>query len=141
MRHLKARLPQMRGARNAGKSRLIGQSPSALLTAPHSSEFWVPSSGLVTLQVASGETPALSAINFAAVAYAVDAHEASLVRNLVNHTVVTDTDAPVVFAARQFSATGRTRVRGQCSDCRNHAVVNLRREPVEVFLCTAFKQD
>jgi hypothetical protein len=45
-------------------------------------------------------------------AHAVDAHYANVIRNLLNHTVVANADAPVVFAAGQFAATGRTRVRG-----------------------------
>ena len=39
-----------------------------------------------------------SAINFAAVAHAVDAHDANLVGDFINHAVVAHGDAPVVLA-------------------------------------------
>jgi hypothetical protein len=44
------------------------------------------------------------------VAHTVDTHHANRVGDLVNHTVIADADAPIVFAARQLAATGRTRL-------------------------------
>lgn len=74
-------------------------------------------------------------------AHSVDTHDANLVGDLVNHTIVTDADAPVVFAARQLATAGRTWVRCQCLNRRDHVVVSLGRKSGEVFFRTAFKQD
>jgi hypothetical protein len=63
------------------------------------------------------------------VADAVDAYDANLVGNLVNHPVVTYPDASVVLASRQFAATGRARDCCQRSNRRNDAVVNVGGEP------------
>src|SRR3989442_942255 len=92
-----------------------------------------------TSRVPLGAT--LSAINLAAMPHAVDAHDADLVGNFVNHAVVAHTDAPVVLAASEFAAARRTRIVRQCLNRRDDAVVNLGRKTGEVFLCTAFKQD
>jgi hypothetical protein len=51
----------------------------------------------------------MSAIDLAAVAHAVDAHDANLVGKFVNHAVVAHTDAPVVFAFGELSAAARAR--------------------------------
>ena len=62
----------------------------------------------------------------AAVAHAVDAHDADLVGNFVNHAVVAHADAPVVFASGQLATAGRARIRRQCLNRRDDAGVNLR---------------
>jgi len=82
-----------------------------------------------------------SAINLATVTHTVDAHDANLVGYLVNRAVVAHADAPVVFAARQFATTRRTRVRRECLNRHDDAVVNLGRKTGEVSLGDAFKQD
>jgi len=82
-----------------------------------------------------------STINIAAVTHTVDTNDANLVSNLVNHAVITHSDAPVAFAASQFAATRRTWVRRECSNCHDHAIVNLGRQTGEIFLGGAFKQD
>ena len=74
-------------------------------------------------------------------AHAVDPHDTNLVGDFVNYTVIAHADAPVVFASGQLAATGRARVRRECLNRRDDAGVNLGREPGEVFLGGAFKQD
>ena len=69
------------------------------------------------------------AIHLAAVANTVDAYDANLVGDLVNHTVVTYADAPVVLAPDELAATGRAWVCRQRSNRRDDTVVNLRGEP------------
>jgi hypothetical protein len=69
------------------------------------------------------------AIHLAAVSHTVDAHDANLVRNLVNHALVAHADAPVILAPYKFAATGRA---GGCRkglDGRDDAVVNLGDKP------------
>ena len=53
--------------------------------------------------------------------HAIDPHDANLVGNFVNHTVVAHADAPVGLGARQLAATGRARIRCQCLNRRNDA--------------------
>ena len=69
------------------------------------------------------------AIHLAAVAYSVNAHDAKLVGNLVNHAVVAYADAPVVLAPDQLAATRRARVCRQPLNRRDAAGVNLGGKP------------
>jgi hypothetical protein len=89
-------------------------------------------------QVQSSRT---SAISVAAVAHAVDAHDAKLVGNLINYPLVAHADAPVVLAPDQLAATGRAWVRRQRLDCPDDAIVSLRGESGKFFFDTPFKQD
>ena len=75
-----------------------------------------------------GDFHVRSAINFAAVPHAVDAHDANLVGDFINHAVVAHSDAPVVLAACQLAATGRARFRRQCLNRRDDAGVNRGRD-------------
>jgi hypothetical protein len=63
-------------------------------------------------------------VHFAAVANAVDTHDANFVGDFINHPVVTYTDAPIVLASRQLATTGRAWGCSQRSNRRNDAVVN-----------------
>ena len=69
------------------------------------------------------------AIHLAAVPDAVDTDDANYVSNLVNHTVIVDTDTPVVLASSQFAATRWAWVCRKGSDRRNNAVVDVGGEP------------
>ena len=69
------------------------------------------------------------AIHLATVADTVDAYDANLVGDLVNHAVVTYADAPVVLAPDEFAATRRACVGRKPSNRRDDAVVNLRGKP------------
>ena len=69
------------------------------------------------------------AIHLAAVADTVDAHDANLVRNLVNHAVIAHADAPVILAPDEFAATGRAWVCRKGLDGGDDAVVNLGAKP------------
>ena len=46
-----------------------------------------------------------STVNLPAVADPVDAHNADLIANFVNHAIVTNTYSPVLFAPRELAAT------------------------------------
>jgi len=81
-----------------------------------------------------------SAIHFTAVADAVDAHHADGIGNFINHPVVAHANAPVVFAANQFAATGRARIVREFLNCRNNAAVNLGGKTAKVAFGRAFKE-
>lgn len=61
---------------------------------------------LVTLSPLGG----VLTINFSAMPHAVHPYHASCVVNVVNHTVVADTNAPVIFRADQLAAPWWTRI-------------------------------
>ena len=82
-----------------------------------------------------------SAINLAAVAHAVHAHNPDFIGNLINHAVIAHADAPVMLAAGKFAATGWTWIVGKSANGGDDAVVNLGRKPAEVFLGSAFEED
>lgn len=73
--------------------------------------------------------------------HAVDAHDPNLVGNLIDDAVIAHADASVIFAAREFVATGRARICCQGLNRRDDALMHLRRKPGEIFFRTAFKQD
>src|SRR5713101_9930355 len=73
-----------------------------------------------------------SPIDFTPVAHAVDAHDANFVGNLVNHAVVAHANAPVISAAGKFATARWTRIRRQCLNRRDDALVDFGRKPREV---------
>lgn len=74
-------------------------------------------------------------------AHSVDAHDANLVGDLVDHTLVAGADAIVVFAARQFATARRAWVGCQRLDRRDDVVVSLGRKSGEFLFHAALKQD
>ena len=62
-------------------------------------------------------------------AYTIDTDHANLVRNFVNHTVVTDVDTPVVLASGKFTATRRAWVCRKRLDRCDDPIMNLGGEP------------
>jgi len=56
---------------------------------------------------------------------AVDSDDAHNVGDFVNHPVVSDADAPIVFASHQLAAAGRARVACQSLNRCDNAVVKL----------------
>jgi len=71
----------------------------------------------------------------------VDSHNPNLIRNLVNHPVITHAYAPVLFATNQLAAPGRAWVGCQRLNGCEDAVANTGREPPKVLFRRAFKQD
>src|SRR5258708_37447895 len=82
-----------------------------------------------------------SAVNLAAMAHAVHAHNPDFIGDLINHPIVAHTDAPVVLGAGEFATTGRARVVGESANGGDDPVVNFGRKPFEVFLGSAFEED
>lgn len=72
---------------------------------------------------------------------AVDTHDSTLIGDLVNHPIIAYADTPVVLAAGQFAAAGRSWIIRERLDRRNDTVMNLGREPRQVFFRGALKQD
>ena len=67
-----------------------------------------------------------SPINFAPVSNSIDANFVLAIVDLINYPVIADTNSPVVFSSRQFSATCRARILSQRLNRRNDAVMQLR---------------
>ncbi|MDT4969243.1 MAG: hypothetical protein QOJ64_3980 [Acidobacteriota bacterium] len=66
-------------------------------------------------------------IDFTPVSNAIDANFARDIINLVNYSVIANTDSPVALRAGQFPTTSRTRVLCQRLNRFNDAVVRARR--------------
>jgi hypothetical protein len=59
----------------------------------------------------------------------VNSHNSNLVRNVVDHTVIANADAPIVLASAQLPAAGRPRIPGERGNAINHLIVNAGRKP------------
>jgi hypothetical protein len=74
-------------------------------------------------------------------AHTIDPHDTDFVGDFIYHTVVAYADTPVIFAAGEFSATGRAWVSGKCLNCGNYTVVNVRGQTAKVLFGCALQQD
>lgn len=72
---------------------------------------------------------------------AIYPHDANRVCNLINHSIITHSDSPVILASDEFSRAGRSWIESQLSDCPDDTVMNVVRQPSEVFLSRAFEVD
>ena len=74
-------------------------------------------------------------------AHAMHTHDADDIRNFVNHPIVADANAPVIFRSRKFPATQWTRIVSQFLNRGDNAVVKVVREPSQILFGRAFEQD
>ena len=72
---------------------------------------------------------------------AVDPYDAGRVVYVMDHAVVAHTDAPVVFRAGEFPATGWPWVSPQPLNRPDSAVVEVCRKAAQVFLGGPFEED
>jgi hypothetical protein len=62
-----------------------------------------------------------SSINLASVSNTVYTNFFNAISDLIDNTVITDPNPPIVVGACEFSATGGSRVVREILNCRNHA--------------------
>ena len=74
-------------------------------------------------------------------AHPVDAHDASLVGDFVDHPVVADPDALVVLAAGQLPAAWRARVQRERLDGYDDSIMHFGRKPREVSFRAVLEQN
>ncbi len=84
---------------------------------------------------------AFSPINFSAMAHAMHAHDAEDIRNFVNHAIVADANAPVIFRSRKFPAARWPGILCELLNRGDDAVVKVVREPSQILFGRAFEQD
>jgi len=73
--------------------------------------------------------------------HAMHAHHADDIRDFVNHPVIADADAPVVFRSGKFPAACWPWILRELLDCGDDAVVKVVREPSQILFSGAFEQD
>jgi hypothetical protein len=83
----------------------------------------------------------VSAVDFAAVSDAIDAHHSDGFGNLVDDTVITHANSPVFVRSGQLPATGWAQVPRQSPNRCYHAIVHVCRKSSEVSLGRAFEEN
>jgi hypothetical protein len=82
-----------------------------------------------------------SAINFAAMSHAVNAHHSDDIGNFVDDTVVTHSNSPIAVGSSKFPATSWARIFREALNRRYHPIMRGGGESAEVFLGGAFEED
>jgi hypothetical protein len=73
--------------------------------------------------------------------HAINTHDTDGVRDLVEHAVVSDANAPVVLTALELPAAGRARIYGQCLNRVDHPVMHLGGQSPQITLGRPFELD
>jgi hypothetical protein len=64
----------------------------------------------------------------------INSHNPNRIGDLIDHTIITHADPPVVSISGQFSDTGRAWIIPEGDYARNYTVVNAARKTTQVFL-------
>jgi hypothetical protein len=73
--------------------------------------------------------------------HAINSYNSSRIGNLVDHTINTDTNPPVVLRSYKFAAANRPRIFCKIAQCIGHAGSHLEREFSEVLFRGTLNED
>ena len=66
--------------------------------------------------------------------HTINSHNSNRIGDLIDHTIVTHTNPPVVSIASEFSTTSGAWIIREGRYARNHSIVNAERKTTQVFL-------
>jgi hypothetical protein len=72
---------------------------------------------------------------------AINSHNSNRIGNLIDHTIVTHANPPVVLCSSEFAAANRTRIVCETAQCISYAKSHIERESSEVLLRRTLDDD